>query len=238
MINLFILLLFVSVVVSGVVWWLERYIWKSARLTRASLQGLPPEKVSAIAQQPVFITLLSLLFPALLFVFVVRSFFLETYKIPTESMFPNFEVGDVVLINKNAYSLNEPLFNYMLIKRNQPQKGDVSVFMLPDNPGINYIKRIVGTPGDRITYKNKKLTVKSPTCPNGCKEVPYDIKTNNGKTERSGSFFIQDEMQRGTWVVPQDKFFVLGDNRDNSQDSRFWGFVSRSDFVGKVIGKF
>lgn len=233
MVNFFVLALFTMTAACGVIWLLERYVWKPARLRAAlALHEDLGDKVSVIAQQPVMVSMVCITFPILLYVFLVRSFFFEIYKIPTESMLPTYKVGSSVLIDKLIYSVNEPLFHRMIFEREAPQRDEVAVFMLPDNPGINYIKRVVGVPGDRITYKNKVLTVE-PLADGDA--ATYEVKIEEGKSDRIDSFYIQEGMNKGEWLVPDGHFFVMGDNRDDSQDSRFWGFVPRENFVGKVI---
>ncbi len=189
--------------------------------------------VKLTARRPVLISVICMLFPVILYVFLVRSFFFEIYKIPTKSMLPTYKVGTSVLIDKFAYGVSDPLFHNVLLYREKPEHGDVAVFMLPDNPGINYIKRIVGVPGDTVIYKDKVLTVES----KWLKLVEFDnaIQIDNTKSDRIDSFFIQKDMEKGVWKVPEGQYFVMGDNRDESQDSRFWGFVPQSNLVGKVI---
>ena len=164
-------------------------------------------------------------------------------------MLPNYKVGDSILIDKSVYNVSEPLFHINLFTTDDPERGDVVVFLLPGNPGTNYIKRIIGLPGDKIVHRDKVFTVIRPqghpplsssVVSHGkvrTSEIKdnYRFVTDPEKPTREASFFIQDGKPIGEWVVPEGHYFVLGDNRDHSQDSRFWGFVPRSHLVGKVF---
>ncbi|MDH1472556.1 signal peptidase I [Shewanella sp. GD03713] len=237
MVNFFNLLLLTATVVTGIIYLLDVYVWKPARVAESNyLQEKIGDDTKVVMQRPVLVQWLCILFPVLVVVVVLRTFAFETYRIPSESMQPTYLIGDKVLIKKFAYSLHEPLFHRMIWKIADPQRGDVAVFRLPDNPGINYIKRVVGTPGDTVIYKGKDLKVLSADG----QEVKYihdgyTTEIDGAKPERIESFFVQDGHGKGEWSVPDDQYFVIGDNRDNSQDSRFWGFVPRENFVGKAI---
>lgn len=169
----------------------------------------------------------------LLPVVVLRSFVLEPYNIPTESMLPTFKSGDKVIIEKLSYGLHEPLFHKQLLVLGKPKRGDVVVFSLPDNPGINYIKRVVGLPGDLVEYKNGRLAVRSSLNQDVTQEI--NAKVQEEITIKIDSYFDQKNREKGEWVIPEGQYFMLGDNRENSQDSRFWGFVPEENLVGKVI---
>ena len=237
MVNLFNLLLFTATTITGLICLLDVFVWKPAREAEGdSLQDNLGEEVKVVKQRPALVGNICILFPVFAVVLFVRTFIFETYNIPSESMQPTYSVGDKVLIQKPAYSLHEPLFHKMVLKLSEPQRGDVAVFRLPDNPGINYIKRVVGVPGDKVTYRGKVLKVFDA----GGLEVKsvnegYAIEIDESKPERSESFFIQEGQVKGEWIVPDGEYFVIGDNRDNSQDSRFWGFVPRENFVGKAF---
>ena len=153
---------------------------------------------------------------------------------------PTLNVGDTVLIDKSIYQFNEPLFHKTMLVNGEPQRGDVVVFQLPENPGINYIKRIVGVPGDKIVHEDKVFMVFSAhnadsTIQSVQKKQDFKYMIDPEKPTREASFYIQEGQPLGVWVVPEDHYFVLGDNRDSSQDSRFWGFVPRTNLVGKVF---
>ena len=200
------------------------------------------------------------LFPVFLIVFMLRSFLVEPFTIPSSSMEPTLYPGDFVLVNKFTYGVRLPVWRTKLIDFNDPQRGDVLVFRYPLNPNINYIKRVVGVAGDRIVYdENKQLFV------NGEKvqvsELTYPTRTpyieglatlprseaeesrGNGNAIYAHEFRIDKSLpaMRGplrlpkTWVVPEGHYFVLGDNRDHSQDSRYWEFVPDRLVVGKAF---
>ena len=185
----------------------------------------------------------SSVFPILLFVLLIRSFFIEPYKIPSGSMIPTLMIGDFILVDKNIYGYKLPLTDITLIDNEDPQRGDVVVFKYPENRKINYIKRIVGLPGDRIIYKNKRLYVNDKEYARTQIDHTFDpveiadgqvyIENNSSKeylilNQSSPQFNFQ-------YLVPDDNYFVLGDNRDNSNDSRYWGPVPRENLVGKAF---
>ncbi|TVN18995.1 signal peptidase I [Vibrio cholerae] len=233
-VNFFVLTLAFVTLVCAIIWLLERHVWMPARYkSLVTLHSDITSEVKLTARRPVLVSIICMLFPVILYVFLVRSFFFEIYKIPTKSMLPAYKVGTSVLIDKFAYGVSDPLFHNILLYREKPEHGDVAVFMLPDNPGINYIKRIVGVPGDTVVYRDKVLSVES----KWLEVIKFDneVLIDESKPDRINSFFIQKGMEKGIWKVPAGQYFVIGDNRDDSQDSRFWGFVPQENLVGKVI---
>ena len=185
----------------------------------------------------------SSVFPILLVVLLIRSFFIEPYKIPSGSMIPTLMIGDFILVDKNIYGYKLPLTDITLIDNEDPQRGDVVVFKYPENKKINYIKRIVGLPGDKIIYKNKRLYVN---------EIGYSHTQIDHTFDpieiADGQVYIEDNSSKEYLIlnqssppfnfqyqVPDDTYFVLGDNRDNSNDSRYWGPVPRENLVGKAF---
>lgn len=242
MINFFVLSMFMATMTLGLIWLLEKKVWKPARVRAASSLAQPEqvERVSLILERPVLTSFCCLMFPVFLYVLLIRSFIFEIYRIPSESMMPTLNVGDTVLIDKSIYQFNEPLFHKTMLVNGEPQRGDVVVFQLPENPGINYIKRIVGVPGDKIVHEDKVFMVFSAhnadsTIQSVQKKQDFKYMIDPEKPTREASFYIQEGQPLGVWVVPEDHYFVLGDNRDSSQDSRFWGFVPRTNLVGKVF---
>ena len=185
----------------------------------------------------------SSVFPILFVVLIIRSFFIEPYKIPSGSMIPTLMIGDFILVDKNIYGYKLPLTDITLIDNEDPQRGDVVVFKYPENKKINYIKRIVGLPGDRIIYKNKRLYV------NNIEYSHTQIGHNFDPVEiADGQVYIENNSSKGYLIlnqssppfnfeyqVPDETYFVLGDNRDNSNDSRYWGPVPRENLVGKAF---
>jgi len=185
----------------------------------------------------------SSVFPILLAVLLIRSFFIEPYKIPSGSMIPTLMIGDFILVDKNIYGYKLPLTDITLIDNEDPQRGDVVVFKYPENKKINYIKRIVGLPGDRIIYRNKRLFV------NDIEYSHTQIDHNFDPIEiADGQVYIENNLYKDYLIlnqsspplnfqyqVPDEAYFVLGDNRDNSNDSRYWGPVPRKNLVGKAF---
>lgn len=190
------------------------------------------------------IEFMSSIFPILFAVLLIRSFIIEPYKIPSGSMIPTLMIGDFILVDKNIYGYKLPLTNYVLIENEEPSRGDVVVFKYPENTKINYIKRIIGIPGDEIIYRDKTLYV------NGTKnELTKHIKHNYDPLEiadgvvyfennHNKKYLILNQNQAPfnfSYKVPEDMYFVLGDNRDNSNDSRYWGPVPKENLVGKAF---
>ena len=185
-------------------------------------------------------------FPVLLFVFVIRSFIVEPFKIPSGSMMPTLIAGDFIAVNKFSYGVRFPVINNVLIPNGMPKRGDVVVFHYPMDTSIDYIKRVIGLPGDIIKYENKKLFINDKLVPHVF-EKDYEYMMNENYrvpaqefTETLGevkhSILIHNvEGESGSFVVPEGNYFVMGDNRDNSSDSRVWGFVSEDLLVGKAF---
>ena len=185
----------------------------------------------------------SSIFPVLFVVLILRSFFIEPYKIPSGSMIPTLMIGDFILVDKNIYGYKIPLTNITLFENENPKRGDVVVFKYPEDQSINYIKRVIGLPGDKILYKNKRLYINDSEYPLIKVEHSFDpIEIADGHV------FIENNLQKEYMIlnqsnppfnfeyyVPNGTYFVLGDNRDNSNDSRFWGPVPEENLVGKAF---
>lgn len=278
----FALILFVLTVVTGVIWCLDLF-WLApqrrakaaaaladydARQARLSGEGLKLDSngrqtvAAEIMRQPAWIEYSGSFFPVILLVFVLRSFLFEPFKIPSSSMVPTLQVGDLILVNKYTYGVRLPVLNRKIIEVNNPQRGDVMVFKYPKDTSLDYIKRVVGVPGDKITYRNKRLAI------NG-KEVSYQtlpdyldedtltysrqLMEKLGNVEhrilnddRAPSWVNNPDNFPGrqacsydtegfTCVVPAGHYFMMGDNRDNSLDSRYWGFVPDEYIVGRAF---
>lgn len=207
---------------------------------------------------------LASMFPVVATVLFVRSFLYEPYQIPSGSMMPTLLVGDFILVNKYAYGLKDPLFQHQLLATGRPQRGDVAVFKYPEDPKTYFIKRIVGLPGDRIIYRGKRLFILPSPAHAGADITPYPVtyseigssdeasdgQEQNELSEKLGAvshhillnpslpdspfYYQQPGEPFAEWVVPEGHYFALGDNRDNSRDSRFWGFVPEQNLVGRA----
>jgi signal peptidase I len=189
------------------------------------------------------------LFPILLLVLVFRSFLFEPFKIPSGSMIPTLLIGDFIVVNKFSYGLRLPVVNKRFVSIGEPERGDVMVFRYPEDERINYIKRVIGLPGDTITYRNKVLFINGDPVlqDNNGLWVGEGLNRNQpGRrpllrqehlADETHTVIIHpDQPDRGTrtWVVPEGHYFVLGDNRDQSLDSRAWGFVPEDNLVGRA----
>ena len=280
----FALILFVLMVITGVIWCLDvfylakqrraaanralaEYDARNAKLTADGIKvdnnGNRAQLEAGILRQPTWIEYSGSFFPVIALVFFLRSFLYEPFKIPSSSMVPTLLVGDLILVNKFTYGIRLPVLNKKIIQINDPQRGDVMVFKYPMDMSQDYIKRVIGVPGDKITYENKRLTV------NGVevKYTPLDdylsdermaynkqfeenltgvshriLNDENKPTYSRESVFpfpqsenCQYRYEGFTCVVPAGNYFMMGDNRDNSLDSRYWGFVPDKNIVGKAF---
>jgi signal peptidase I len=186
-------------------------------------------------------------FPVLLAVFLLRSFLYEPFRIPTGSLQPTVLIGDFIMVNKFAYGLRLPVIHTKLHAIGEPKRGDVIVFRYPPNPSIYYIKRVIGLPGDHITYTDKVLYVNDKIAPQTFVKNTQDFDENGnswGVVQKEENFFgikhaiyqipgrandnFRDE------IVPPGMYFAMGDNRDDSADSRYWGFVPEKNIVGRA----
>jgi signal peptidase I len=244
------MILVMATAVTGLIWLLDVLILAPKR-RQADSATAPAHQVS----EPWFVDYSRSFFPVILAVLVLRSFVVEPFRIPSGSMMPTLLVGDFILVNKFAYGLRWPVLNHRFFDLGEPQPGDVIVFRFPQNEEIDYIKRVVGTPGDRIFYRNKMLFVNDQ--PMGQLALGTYIGTGAGK-EQTGvqeawedlngvkhKILINDQVPdfplgcevlvHQPFVVPDGHYFVMGDNRDNSFDSRCWGLVPEENLVGKAF---
>ena len=207
-----------------------------------------------LEKEPLLIEYGKSFFPVLAVVLVLRSFIVEPFQIPSGSMIPTLEVGDFILVNKFAYGIRLPVIDQKIISISDPKRGDVMVFKYPEDPRINYIKRVVGLPGDTITYTSEKriLVNGKPVAEAFLGEEPGSLGSARLYTEELGEHehYIRKEMRRRIeptreWQVPAGHYFMMGDNRDNSKDSRYWddssiplelqGMVPDEYIVGKAF---
>ena len=278
----FALLLFLATVVTGAYWLAERFYFlpqrrraaqaveDAATARRAELDRMGIQKVDVDVQeakgrllmQPWWLDWTAGLFPVIVAVFVLRSFLFEPFKIPSGSMIPTLLVGDLILVNKFTYGVRLPVINTKIIEMNSPQRGDVMVFRYPPQPSFDYIKRVVGVPGDEVAYLNKRLTVNGNPVDTSAAPDFFDESTmryskqyeeqlgqrphrllNNPEVpafiQGASNFAYRDNCRYSVegvvCKVPEGHYFMMGDNRDNSLDSRYWGFVPESHIVGKAF---
>ncbi len=279
----FSLLLFMLTMVTLLYWLAETFRFRPAReaaaaalaeqdtLRRAELARMGINKVdgdvasaqSALLMQPWWLDWTAGLFPVILIVFLLRSFLFEPFKIPSGSMIPTLMVGDLILVNKFHYGVRLPVINKKIIANNDPKRGDVMVFRYPPDPRLDYIKRVVGLPGDEITYTNQKLSVNgqpvavaslgeyydedslryAPQWSEKLGDVEHKILVNprlqaayGGDTKSFPHHAnCRYSVEGVSCKVPAGHYFMMGDNRDNSQDSRYWGFVPDENIVGRAF---
>ncbi len=190
------------------------------------------------------------LFPVLLLVLLLRSFVFEPFRIPSASMMPGLQIGDFIAVNKYAYGLRLPVLNSKIVELGNPERGDVVVFRYPHPPFVPYIKRVVGLPGDHVVYLGKQLFINGNAVPQTLQTEPYHEQQGAGKvvngykvhkemlTEAGYNILHDEQRDEGGLVeayVPKAHYFVLGDNRDHSRDSRYWGFVPERNLIGKAV---
>jgi len=239
-------ILLTGVVGSGVVVLADK-LWLAKRRQRA-LKAAGLDVSIDKETMPVLIDYAHAFFPVLLVVFLLRAFVVEPFRIPSGSMKPTLLVGDFILVNKFTYGIRLPVINKKIITYNEPERGDVMVFRYPVNPNDNFIKRVIGVPGDRITYRDKILSVNDSVVHKSLVDketvinddgqsvtVKHWLESLPGKTHA-----IYERLTPGLdavgIVVPEGHYFMMGDNRDDSDDSRVWGFVPEDHIVGKAFG--
>ncbi|MDP2098486.1 MAG: signal peptidase I [Methylobacter sp.] len=225
----------VATLVTGVVWGGYLLLLKS--------RG----EVFSEDNEPVLVEYARSFFPVVLVVLVLRSFIAEPFRIPSASMMPTLLIGDFILVNKFTYGIRVPVFNKKIIELNEPQRGDIVVFRFPKDPTVDYIKRIIGLPGDKVGYYNKKLTVNG-TPVNQVSLGRYQ-GVGQGEDMTGNEHLLEDLLgvehsilirngalsAEGVYTVPEGHYFVMGDNRDNSNDSRYWGTVPEENLVGQAF---
>jgi signal peptidase I len=284
--------MFMATVVTGIYWLAEQFYFLPQRKAAAealqaqadkrtaelNAQGITQTDVNVteakerLYMQPWWLDWTAGLFPVIAVVFVLRSFLFEPFKIPSGSMIPTLHVGDLILVNKFHYGVRLPVLNTKLTDGNPVQRGDVMVFRYPPKPSLDYIKRVIGVPGDEVAYLNKQLTIngqpvtKAPRAdffeqdsmryitqfeeklPVGSKPSEMkDMRTHNLLNDKDRPSFIPGAddfafkdnchytVEGVTCTVPAGHYFMMGDNRDNSLDSRYWGFVPEQNIVGKAF---
>ncbi|QDD07143.1 signal peptidase I [Candidatus Methylopumilus planktonicus] len=229
---MFALIMVIVLTITGLIWLLDIFVLSKKR--------------AANAKEPILVEYSKSFFPVILLVFFIRSFVAEPFKIPSGSMMPTLLAGDFILVSKFSYGIRVPILNYTMIEVDKPKRGDVFVFHYPPKPSIDYIKRVVGLPGDVIEYKSKTLYInnkkieqtfvdKYPYVMNEIHHIEAkEFKEALGNVNHS--ILIHDlPGENFKFEVPQGHYLAFGDNRDNSADSRVWGFVPEHNLVGRAF---
>lgn len=237
----FSLVLAIVILVSGVIWGVDHWFFAAKREAQAETEadgGKTPT-------EPAIVEFSRFLFPVVLIVFLLRGFIAEPFRIPSGSMLPTLEIGDFILVSKFNYGIRLPVLNKKIIETGNPQRGDVVVFRYPENPAIDYIKRVIGVPGDEIGYYNKVLYINGKIAeqqPKGDYIFDYhkfkrSVESLPGNDVVKHDIIVSELQPASDFVlrVPENSYFVLGDNRDNSRDSRYWGFVPDKNLVGRAF---
>ena len=225
--NSIMLILISGLLISGFVFLLDFFILKKRRKKTGSKPSVIIEGIIS-------------LFPVLLIVLIIRAFVVQPYRVPTGSLEPTIVPGDFILVNQFAYGLHLPLLNKKILEIGEPKRGDITLFQFPKNKSLVYVKRIIGLPGDYIEYTNKNLYINGEKC-DSKKIINLDNKIIKKKEDLLGishEILISSNKnlnQDFYLVVPDRNYFVMGDNRDNSFDSRYWGFVPEENLVGKAM---
>lgn len=249
----FALILFIALVISGSIWLLDHLLFAKHRAAEAKL--------------PMLVDYARSFFPVILVVFLLRSFLVEPFKIPSGSMLPTLAIGDFILVNKYTYGIRLPVINQKIIDLNDPKPGDVMVFRYPNDPSLDYIKRVIGTPGDVVEYREKRIILNGqPVAISAEGKYEYTASGFNvvqGDTRREqlgehnhvamtqkdmpavvvhqvdGDFPFRRNCEYSVFgfkcTVPAGHYFMMGDNRDASNDSRYWGFVPDEHIVGRAF---
>ncbi|MDA3868769.1 MAG: signal peptidase I [Gammaproteobacteria bacterium] len=235
--------LFVGVLITGVIWAIDK-VYAAPRRSATLQAGTDEINMDDSVKEPVIVEYAKSFFPVLLIVFLLRGFVVEPFKIPSGSMLPSLYIGDFILVNKFAYGIRVPVLNKKIIETGEPERGDVMVFRYPRDPSLDYIKRVIGLPGDHIAYYNKVLYV------NGKPAEREFVGEYEGPGQSHASEYLEklDGVEHsmllmpgrpnsleGEYVVPEKMYFMMGDNRDNSTDSRVWGPVPEENIVGEAF---
>ena len=225
----FTLILVIIVLVSGVIYGLDLLYFKRKR------DGAEPGLIIDYSRS---------FFPVLFLVLVLRSFLFEPFQIPCGSMLTTLNIGDFILVNKFDYGLRLPVLGQTIVEFGDPKRGDVMVFKYPEDTRINFIKRVVGIPGDTVEYRNKVVYVNGEAqtltvmAPDGSVMMPAlteEASEQLGDREHRIWRRMTQGRNFGPIQIPEGQYFVMGDNRDNSNDSRVWGFVDDSLIVGRAF---
>jgi signal peptidase I len=233
-------LLVLTVLVSGIIWLVDSMFFASKRKQVSSGKS---------THDPILVEYAKSFFPVLFAVMILRSFLYEPFRIPSGSMMPTLLVGDFILVNKYQYGVRLPIIHNQLTEGEGVKRGDVAVFRFPDDEKLDFIKRVIGLPGDHVSYYNRRLMVNDKALPIEFQET-YAGQGTTSDNMKGGEIFIEQLgdikhtmmtdanvkfSSSGDLIVPEGHYFVMGDNRDHSNDSRYWGFVPEQNLVGKAV---
>ena len=233
-------ILVAAVIVSAIIWLIDSLLFAKKRTAEASPRP---------AQDPLLVEYAKSFFPVLFAVMILRSFVYEPFRIPSGSMMPSLLVGDFILVDKFHYGLRLPVLHSKVTAGDEPRRGDVAVFRFPGNESLDFIKRIIGLPGDHVSYYNRRLMVNGEPLAIDFKET-FPGQGNGSDNMRGGEVHIEqidgasytimtdpkvNFSANGELIVPDGHYFVMGDNRDHSNDSRFWGYVPEENLVGRAV---
>ncbi|WP_194755808.1 signal peptidase I [Aliidiomarina indica] len=259
----FSLLLVFGTLITGIIWAIDHWVWKpkrQAKIAEAEAKSglkLNPEQAQHLAPQSALADFSQAAFPVLLVILVLRSFIYEPFRIPSGSMMPTLLVGDFIMVEKFRYGLREPVTRHEFLRTGRPNRGEIAVFKYPVEPDVDYIKRVIGLPGDRVVYSDKAFYIYASCAPDCDGVEPKKIV----QSEQPNADFYRNQLplRRFTeevderhydilvdpgrnvmnhdlaWDVPEGHYFFVGDNRDNSLDSRYWGFVHEDLLVGRAV---
>lgn len=233
------LILVIATAITGAIAYVDKLVWKPKR-----------DRSVTTESEPLLVEYSRSLFPVFLVVLVLRSFVVEPFRIPSGSMYPTLEIGDFIVVNKFAYGLKLPVTQTKIVPIGEPKRGDVVVFKYPKDPDVDYIKRVIGLPGDKITYIGRTVFVNGEPLK---QSFVGTYKGHDAGANMTGTSEVQETFPSGkkhlilldkdkysqdmkTVTVPPGHYFMMGDNRDYSNDSRFWGFVPEQNIKGKAFG--
>ncbi len=227
--------LVIATLVTGIIWGGYLLILKVSKIDPST------------NKEPLLVEYAHSFFPIVFIVLILRSFIAEPFRIPSGSMMPTLLIGDFILVNKYTYGIRLPVLNTKIVEVNEPERGDIVVFRFPKQPEIDYIKRVVGLPGDRVEYQHKKVFINGKPI----KQVSLGRYQGVGQgVNMTGAEHLVEDLTgvehsilikhglptlNGVFTVPKGHYFVMGDNRDNSNDSRYWGTVPEENLVGKAF---
>jgi len=244
----------VFLIICGIIWAADAVMWAPRRreavatATQAAGGDLDEETRLRLGKEPVLVEYARSFFPVILAVFCLRSFLVEPFRIPSGSMIPTLWTGDFILVNKFAYGIRLPVLNDKIINIGEPHRGDVVVFRYPEDPSTDYIKRVIGLPGDHIAYHDKTVFINGVKADQRYKGPFTAFPTGIPMPSRLEVESLGDKkhimvihpgfygrLEQGEWTVPPHSYFMMGDNRDNSNDSRAWGFVPEKNLIGRAF---